>query len=387
MTNPAFTSKRMRIVHLMRNARATDGGPTRALVDHYNVMTHRGHDVSVLSADFATSGLPDSAVVPLRTSHGRWGGIRASTNAAAIARVTKADILHIHLPWDPINLTVARWASEAKIPYCVSLRGTLDDWSMSQKAIKKRLYMLLFARRLLERAAFVHCTAEEERRQSDPWYPRGKSIVIPNLVNLDEFQVLPACEIARSRFAISPSDRTVLFLSRIHQKKGLHFLIDAMPEVAAQIPNVRLIVAGAGDSKYVARMQRRASDAGIRADFVGHIAGELKLSLLRAADCFALPSSQENFGFALFEAALVGTPIVVSDLVDTWSELRDGARAFVVRQRPTDIATGITQVLQSELGTSEARQLSRDWAREFLSVDRIASMFEQSYTMAIAGRS
>ena len=376
----------MKIVHLMRHARATDGGPTRALVAHFNVMSRRGHDVIVLSADFGTSGLPESSVIPLRVSLRRWGGLRQSSNMTALRYVSEADIVHMHLPWDPVNIAVARWAKRAGVPYCISLRGTLDDWSMSQKAIKKRLYMTLFARRLLEEAAFVHCTAQEECRQSEPWYPNGKSVVIPNLVDLDEFEVPPTAEMAKARFGISQDDRTVLFLSRIHEKKGLHFLIDSMAYVTERIPNVRLIVAGTGEPDYVASLRRRAAATGIRADFVGHVAGEMKLSLLRASDCFALPSSQENFGFALFESALVGTPIVVSDLVDTWRELRDGVGAVIVRQSPDKIAEGIENVLLSDLGGCSARARSRSWAMEFLSVERIAGTFERAYQSAITAR-
>jgi glycosyltransferase involved in cell wall biosynthesis len=257
---------------------------------------------------------------------------------------------------------------------------------MSQKRLKKRVYMAFFARQLLEGAAFVHCTANDERRQSEVWYPQGRSKVIPNLLDLGPFRELPGAEEARSRYRIRDEQPLILFMSRLHSKKGLHILIDAMVLVLAQFPAARLLVAGDGDARYVEKVRAHVQDAGLSnsVEFIGHVDGSLKYSLLQAATCFVLPSSQENFGFALFEAAAVGTPIVVTNLVDTWRELQSGASAEITDQTAMSVAKGILNTISTnEQQGAIQRASSRAWAMEYLDTDRIASMFEEAYVEAL----
>jgi glycosyltransferase involved in cell wall biosynthesis len=376
----------MKVMHLMRTVRAIDGGPTRALLDNVSVLSRRGHQVSVLACEVDTGLLAERQVISLGLKVGSWPRLSSATRAVVECEMSTTDILHVHLPWDPLNLSITRLARQAGVPYCVSLRGTLDDWSMSQKRLKKRVYMAFFARQLLEGAAFVHCTANDERRQSEVWYPQGRSKVIPNLLDLGPFRELPGAEEARSRYRIRDEQPLILFMSRLHSKKGLHILIDAMVLVLAQFPAARLLVAGDGDARYVEKVRAHVQDAGLSnsVEFIGHVDGSLKYSLLQAATCFVLPSSQENFGFALFEAAAVGTPIVVTNLVDTWRELQSGASAEITDQTAMSVAKGILNTISTnEQQGAIQRASSRAWAMEYLDTDRIASMFEEAYVEAL----
>jgi glycosyltransferase involved in cell wall biosynthesis len=379
----------MKVMHLMRTVRAIDGGPTRALLDNVSVLSRRGHQVSVLACEVDTGLLPERQVINLGQKVGSWPHLSSATKAVVKCEMSTTDILHVHLPWDPLNLSITKLAQEAGVPYCVSLRGTLDDWSMSQKWLKKRIYMAFFARQLLEGAAFVHCTANDERRQSEVWYPQGRSKVIPNLLDLGPFKELPGVEEARSRYRIRDGQPLILFMSRLHAKKGLRFLIDAMSLVLVRSPAARLLVAGDGDARYVEKMRALVHDAGLSnsVEFIGHVNGSLKYSLLQAASCFVLPSSQENFGFALFEAAAVGTPIVVTNLVDTWRELQSGASAEITDQTAISVSKGILNIISTDAQQGAIqRASSRAWALEYLDTDRIASMFEQAYAESLRPR-
>src|SRR5207248_2150044 len=88
----------------------------------------------------------------------------------AEASIRDADILHLHGPWLDGNRQLAEIARRYGVPYIVTLHGMLDDWSMSQRAIKKRLYMMLWGKRFLDRAACVHCTAAAELAQARRWF-------------------------------------------------------------------------------------------------------------------------------------------------------------------------------------------------------------------------
>ena len=163
----------------------------------------------------------------------------------------------------------------------------------------------------------------------------------------------------------------------------------AMSLVLVRSPAARLLVAGDGDARYVEKMRARVHDAGLSksVEFIGHVNGSLKYSLLQVASCFVLPSSQENFGFALFEAAAVGTPIVVTNLVDTWRELQSGASAEITDQTAISVSKGILNIISTdEQQGAVQRASSRAWAFEYLDTDRIASMFEQAYAEALRPR-
>ena len=137
------------------------------------------------------------------------------------------------------------------IPYVWSLRGTLDDWSMGERTLKKRAYLALGGRSGLEHAAFCHCTAQDEARQSHKWFPRGRARVIPNLLDLTPFAELPGPALAREKFAPLRSGRpSILFLSRLHYKKGIPLLIEAADLLRSRGVEAEVLIAGTGEDSY-----------------------------------------------------------------------------------------------------------------------------------------
>jgi len=181
------TIRRMKVVHALRSIRLSLGGPPVSLIDVCQALHDRGHAVSVLSPfpdDVPPRWLSGAGPVVFRQpiTSPKWGRLTRAGVRQAVTALRGADILHLHMPWDPLNHQLAAIARSLDVPYCISTRGTLDDWAMAQKGLKKRVFMHVFGRRLLERAAFIHCTAEGERLQSERWYPRGRSVVVPNQI-------------------------------------------------------------------------------------------------------------------------------------------------------------------------------------------------------------
>jgi glycosyltransferase involved in cell wall biosynthesis len=268
------------------------------------------------------------------------------------------------------------------VPYCISIRGTLDDWAMAQKAIKKRAYMAIRGRRLLESAAFVHCTAEGERIQSERWYPRGRSKVIPNLLDMSPFERPPGPDLADRELGISPKVPVLLFMSRIHPGKGLEYVIGAMPDVIARHPDALLVVAGDGPADFLAQTRQQIQSLGVSRNvrLVGYVAGDLKTSLLCRASVFLLPSSHENFGNAVFQAAACGTTVIITRQVETWRELWLGRVARVVQQDPWEIGVVVNDELSMnpEARVADAERI-RNWTFDFFGGDRIIRMYEDAY--------
>jgi glycosyltransferase involved in cell wall biosynthesis len=384
----------MKIVHYMACMRLEEGGVVRAVLDICGVLAARGHEVRLLTFDAGDvpeswkkggDGRPQIMTLPKR--FGPWPGMGGNW---ARPHIEQADVVHLHVPWDPMCMQLGRMARKAHVPYVVGIHGMLDDWSMSQRSAKKRLYLALGGRSLLEQAAAVHCTAEGEREQSAKWYPRGNPVIVPLIVDLDEYQTLPGPEPARTKFASAfgpPEERTVLFLSRLHPKKRPEALIEAVAMLRDDGRSVRLLIAGTGDPAYERSLRQLVvqNELSETAVFVGFVSGREKLSLYQAADVFVLPTSQENWGFVFLESLACATPVITTRGVDIWPELEASGGAVIVDPAPASIAAAIADVLADadKLASMQAR--GRAWVLESLSVDEVTRRYEELYRGVAGG--
>jgi glycosyltransferase involved in cell wall biosynthesis len=381
----------MRILHCSPSLSLVDGGIARAVHDLISVFDRRGHETELLvsgAADIPAHWKESAQVRFHKTKSGlinATGGVaRDSTMVNAIQR---ASLVHIHVPWSALSIAVGAACRRLGVPYCVSLHGCLDDWPMSQRAVRKRLALSLFVRRLLESAAFVHCTAEEEQRQSHKWFPRGTVRVVPCVMDLASFQRLPGPELARLKLGLEPSRRMVFHIGRIHPKKGLLCLVRAMPEIIAA-HDVWLCVAGPEEDKRYAsevKQEIRKLNLSDRVRFLGNISDtKVKMSLLQAAAVTVLPSSQENFGFVMFETLLCQSPLVTTNLIDTWRELQRHGNARICDLTPSSLAHSVNAALSIPQSLSSVTGLDgRNWALSFLSEDRVGSLMEVAYREAV----
>lgn len=383
----------MRIVHVLQRVNFHDGGPPRAVVDLCGVQQGRGHHVTLLTTDatdvpeaWARNNGPQVHLVPAPALPGGMFGPGQLKGAREV--LANADVVHCHAVWERMNAQVARVCRQVSTPYVITLRGMLDDWCMAQGPLKKRLYLAMMGRAYLEGAAFVHCTAEGEREQSHKWFPRGTPRVIPNLIDLASYQAPPTPDEARAAWPVLQGEGPhLLFLSRIHEKKGLEHLVDALPRLREAFPGVQVLLAGTGDDAYVQRIQRQAQWGKVDdcMHWLGHVGGTAKLSLYAAADVFVLPTSQENFGFVQFEAMACGTPCMTTTLVDTWHEVVDCGGGIAVEQSADAIVDGLIPLLQCADTRDQMGKAGRAWVLEELATDRVASRIEAMYEDAANG--
>ena len=386
----------MRIVHYMQNIDFTRGGPPRAVVDQVATMFARGHDAGLMTTD--VTDVPDSwldpsnagstptveHLPPVRGSFGRFGRAALDRLAAAIPRY---DVVHVHGVWEPANLQVASVCRDAGVPYVISLRGMLDDWSMDQSSLRKRIYLLAGGRRYLESAAAVHCTADAELEQSRKWFPRGNGVVVPNLIDLEPYDQVPDPSTAIEKWPILGEDGfNVLFLSRIQIKKGIEHLIDAVARLRDRGRDVNVFVAGTGEEAYVRAMRDRVEAASLEARFhwTGHVGGDLKNALYSACDVFALPTSQENFGFVFFEALASATPVITTDLVDTRLEIERSGGGVIVPQTGAAFADAIESFIVGDRDADEMGRAGRTWTLENLDTSKVAGDFEAVYESCVS---
>ncbi len=385
----------MKITHYFCRMRLEGGGPVRGVLDLTAAMKRRGHDVKLVTTD--DTDVPDAWKQPndewprvqLITRPAIGGNFFAPTQKGVLRdALAGSDVAHVHGVWRPPNIQVAKVCRNLGIPYLWSLRGMLDDWCMGERRFKKRVFLALGARSGLEHAACCHMTAEEERRQSHKWFPKGRCTVIPNLLDLSAYADLPGPEEARQSFPQFQTDRPVaLFLSRLHYKKGIPLLIDAIDRLRAEGVDVTLLLAGSGEPAYEQELTQLIAgrDLADRVFLTGFISGQRKLSLYQAADLFVLPTSQENFGFVFFESLACGTPLITTKGVDTWPELESSGGAVIIDADTTQLVEAMKELLADPARLERMGQAGKAWVNGFLDPDNLAARFEKMYEQAVAG--
>jgi len=384
----------MRIVQAVTNIDAKLGGTARAAIDLATAMAARGHSVDVLTS--AQSELPEGWGTaansnPRNTIDAGPAALifARSLGASGLDTIRHADVVHIHAMWELFNIRIAALCRSLGVPYISTPHGMLDDWSMAQKTWKKHTHLSMRGTPMLERAAYVHCTAKAELAQSKKWFPNGRGTVIANLMDLAPFRQLPGAALARAKFPqLSQTKVRLMFLGRVTPKKGLDVLIEALPLLRAQHIDANIIVVGNPDAGYGEVLRACVSKARVEehVHFLGHIDGALKVSVVEACDLLVIPSSQENFGFVFFEALACRTPVVTTNLVDTHKELAESGAATITDRTAASIADGVRRALTEHVPNATRRNDAREWVFRVCDPDVVAAEFERMYESAKAMR-
>ncbi|GAB5496080.1 MAG: glycosyltransferase [Phycisphaerales bacterium] len=274
----------------------------------------------------------------------------------AYEAIKSASIIHFHGVWCQFAMKLAAIARRADTPYVITVHGMLDDWSMKQKYMKKRLYQAIIGNRMYRNSAAMIVSSEGEKLQARKRLKNCRIEVLPPVLPLEEYRHPVGPESAIDRFgpngtgAIDPAIPTVLFLSRLHYKKGVEHLISAAELLLRSGNRFNLVLAGTGEKEYEQRLETLIKQAGLSevASLVGLITGEEKRSLYEASDLFVLPSHQENFGLVLTEALSCGTPVITTKGVDIWPELEASGSALIVDTDPERLANAMGKLLENK---------------------------------------
>ena len=286
-------------------------------------------------------------------------------------------VAHFHGLWQPGHPRLARECRVRGIPCVVSPHGMLEPWAWRHKWWKKWPYFHLVEKRHLNRANAVLATAAQEAGRLRGFLPGQRIETLPLGMTGD---AKPDYQRARGQLGWSDEERVLLFLSRIHVKKGLDLLLRALASMELSAP-VRLVVVGEGEAGYVAQLRRFAEEnarALPRIDWVGAVWGGERWKYFQGADLFCLPTHSENFGLAVLEACQVGTPALTT--VETpWAEELSGGRGFICTPHMEDVRRELARFFSTERGTPEARAALAEWAWARFHWDALAGRYVEFY--------
>ncbi|PTY07314.1 transferase [Opitutaceae bacterium EW11] len=364
----------MRILHSIRSVNPQGGGPIEGVKQLAAVNRAHGHDIEVVSLDSPRDPWVREFPLPCHPMGPSRGSYGYSPRLVPWLRDHGAnyDAVVVDGIWQYNAFAVWRALRNTGTPYFVFTHGMLDPWfkrTYPLKHFKKWLYWPWGDYRVLRDARSVLFTCEEERLQARRsfWLYRCNERVVNFGTAGPSGDRDAQLKTFADRFPETRGRRCVLFLGRVHVKKGADLLFRAFAEFcrrtgARDAPEWHVVIAGPNDHPYGEEMKMLVRDLGIAGNvtWTGMLTGDIKWGAFYAADAFALPSHQENFGIAVAEALACGVPVLISDKVNIWREISSDGAGLVAN----DDLSGTIKLLEQWRSLSDAeRVLMRDRAR------------------------
>ncbi len=252
------------------------------------------------------------------------GFSRAAERWARSPDAADFPVLHQHGIWPALSRVTLRWRERLRRPAVVAPHGSLDPQVLAYSRWKKALAMLAYERRNLAGASCLHATAAGEVRQFREFGLRNPVAVIGNGVSDAWLSSEGDAPRFRAAHGLREGARILLYISRIHRKKGLLTLVEAFARSRRMLDGWELVVAGPSyDEPYLAAVGALITEHGLssRIHLVGELRGVYRRDAFAAAELMVLPSLSENFGLVVAEALGVGVPVITTRGAVAWEAL------------------------------------------------------------------
>jgi len=401
-----------------------------------------GHAVTVACRDYAYLGpMAEVEGVEVRSiPSSRWtkgqGGWGCSFRRLVEQEAENADVVHNHGVWLAANYYARRAAVKAGKPLVISPRGMLEDWSLGRSKMRKRVAWMLFERENLRSAKLFHATSSSEAESIEKYlsftfrftFTKPRVVVAANGVEVPE--KIPDREVLERRFPELKGKKWVLFMSRLHPKKGLDLLLKAWnerlrdeeqagggrreeggsrrsevgshPSSISQIPSTTstpvLVIAGPEEDRGYAEKLKK--EGGREVIWTGELRGEEKWAALGHAEFLVLPTHSENFGIVVAESLAAGRPVLTTNGTPWGVEVRKGygisdmgyggdmnleERKCGVICEVTDLKRGLERMLEfSDQEREEMGAKGREWMKEEFSWEAGAEKLTSAYRQILS---
>ncbi len=343
----------MRIAFLSPSLSRSAGGIfeiERSLARSIQALGHAEVEAFGLMDEFSSEDAGDWN--PIQTQCFATRGVRSFGYSPALRDAViggSHDLLHLHALWLYTSVLADRWRRTTNRPLVVTPNGMLEPWALRNSRWKKQIVAFVHERRMLQGAAAIQANTENELRDIRAFGIRTPVAIIPNGVALPESSLPKASQ-----------SRTLLFLGRIHPKKGLSELIDGWARVPeGERGDWRMTIAGWDDGGHQSRLQMQARQRGVdhQVDFVGPQFGKAKADLLASSTAFILPSLSEGQPIAPLEAWSYQLPVIMTDRCNL-PEGFTAEAAVRVEPQADSIArelAGLFRMTEAELSAMGAR--------------------------------
>lgn len=355
----------MEIVNIIENLDDSYGGPAKSVPYMCKYLNEIGVDTKILSIQDKNN--EKNAIVDDHKLHWEtftynfYRALRYSISMKHYMEklffISSNRIIHAHNLWNYICYLSLKISKKYDVPLVVSIRGSLYEWSIKQSRLKKSLAWFLFQKRVLQHASCIHVTEIRELEAVRGLGINSPIAIIPNGINLNEFDNLESKIVAKQRLGLKPSKNYILFLSRLHPKKGIEFLIDGWIDLASRYQEWDLLIVGPEyDKKYVDSLKSVIASHSLssRVIFTGMLEGQDRLSAFAASSLFVLPSFSENFGVAIAEAMASKLPVITTRGTP-WEEIETFQAGWWVELNKSSINGALREALECDVNVLHQR--------------------------------
>jgi glycosyltransferase involved in cell wall biosynthesis len=389
----------VKILHVIPSISSARGGTSRAIIDMVHAAIDLGIDVEIATTNDDGEHLLDIQLcqrilydrIPTyffpRFSPSipavREFAFSGSFTTWLFQNIAKYDAIHVHALFSYTSTVAMAIARLKKVPYLVTPHGLLCEWSLQQSQQRKQAYLKLIERVNLDRANAIHLTCQQEQDDLLALKLRSPTFILPLALTAIPEQIPDAAKLLRQNLGCPIDEPIILFLSRLHYKKGLDYLIPAL----GKLRDLRFtfVIAGNGTPAYESEIQSLLLAAGItdRTRMMGFVEGEPKQLLIQGSNLFALTSHSENFGISVLEALVVGTPVLVTPGVGLATVIRDREIGDVADLNIEAISQSIDRCLTDPDRAKQMGLRARQFTSEYYNWDRIAAELIEVYRSMI----
>lgn len=301
----------MRILHFIPSIDRTSGG----VGAYMQLLAKELGKLCVLTIATAASEHPlpieNARVVTLPTRLSQYRALKKWWRK--LLEEVRPDVVHVNCCWMPQSAWTQKWAQQAGYKVVLSPHGMLEPWIMARHYWTRKVPALwLYQKQAVVKADRLHATAESEKQNLLKLGYNNRITVIANGIDVEQIDIKAGWE----------RKKQILFLSRIHVKKGIEFLLEAVAALKDRLEGYTIRIVGEGEAEYIGQLRQKVFQLGIQdmVDFCGGVYGDRKWELFREADLFVLPTYSENFGIVVAEALACGTPVITTTGTP-WEEL------------------------------------------------------------------
>lgn len=293
----------MRILHVIPTNNPNYGGPVKVAEAISEIARQKNFEAALY---------PDKYISENGRSFLYYPGMQELIKLKNLLK--HFDIIHNHGLWSIPTSFAALLARFKGFSYVVTPHGMLDRWSLKQSRTKKKIYASLIERKNLNNASAIHFLNEQELLEAKEFGITAPTFVLPNGADLDEYKELPGHQVMDEKYPELKNKIVLLFLGRIHAKKGFDLLIPAFKKAIGKVPELHLVIAGPDEGGYKKSVHDMILEYSLSKSvtFTGFVESEDKNILLAGSDIFILTSHQEGDSIAIKEALASGLPVIIT---------------------------------------------------------------------------
>lgn len=364
-----------KIIHCISSIDVSYGGPARSMPSICIAMKKNGVECLVVTKESKNPNSQKLLENGIPVIYKKEESYFSSTNFLDGLDISNS-IVHIQNIWDMSLHKVANFCKKNRIPYLISPRGMLEPWALRQKYLKKKLALSLYQKIDLENSSCVHATAESEMLHIRDLGIKAPIAIIPNGINVSSYPL--------KDYKFTQEKKRLLFLSRIHPKKGIDLLFEAWSLIPTGVKaDWELVIAGEGDSSYsIEDLNNLIKEryGSLNVSIIGPQYGEQKLLCYHSANVFVLPTYSENFGMVIAEAMCCGVPVITTKGTP-WREIEEKKLGWYIDLSVENLKNALEDAMnKSNSELEDMGRRSREHILENYSIDAVASKYKDLYS-------